>query len=65
MPNKFPDLHVVLPYKTLLELLEASQAVVSLRKYNDRLSAQMAALRSQLTEFMTLVGDLRKEIDFS
>lgn len=65
MANKLPDLQVVLPYKTLLELLEASQAVESLRKDNERLSAQMAALRSQFTELMTLVGDLRKEIDFS
>lgn len=65
MPNKFPDLQVVLPYKTLLELLEASQAVDSLRKDNERLSVQMAALRSQFTELMTLVGDLRKEIEYS
>lgn len=63
MPNSVPELQVVLPYSRLVELLEAAQAVKDLRNENVRLSEQLCALRSQFTELMIVVSDLKKEIN--
>lgn len=63
MKKSVPELQVVLPYSRLLELLEAAQAVEDLRKENKRLFEQMCALRSQFTELMEVLGDLKREIE--
>lgn len=59
---KLPDIQVVLPYKDLLELLEASKQVGDLKADNKRLHDQMDALRSQFTELMDKFGELRREV---
>ena len=63
MPNFVPELQVVLPYSRLLELLDAAQAVKDLRQENERLTDQVRALRSQFTEVMVVINDLKKEIN--
>lgn len=63
MKKSVPELQVVLPYSKLLELLEAAQAVEDLRRENKRLYEQFGALRSQFTELMDVVGDLKRDID--
>lgn len=53
---------MVLPYSRLVELLEAAQAVGDLQLQHDRLMDQLGALRSQFTDLMEVVGDLKREI---
>lgn len=59
---KLPDLQVVLPYKDLVELLNASKKVSDLEADNKKLHQQMDALRSQFTELMDKFGELRREV---
>lgn len=59
---KLPELQVVIPYKTLTELLSAVQAVPELKKQLDIRDKQIDALRSQLVEVCDLIGVLRDEI---
>lgn len=59
MKKYVPELQVVLPYSKLLELLEAAQSVEDLKKDNSRLCDQMGALRSQFTELMEIVQELK------
>lgn len=63
MKKSVPELQVVLPYSRLLELLDAAQAVEDLRRENKRLEEQLSALRSQFTEMLVVLGDLKKEIE--
>ena len=56
---KLPDIQVVLPYKDLVELLEASKEIKDLRSDNKRLHDQLGALRSQFTELMDQFRDLK------
>lgn len=64
MAKKVPELQVVLPYKTLMELLEASQAVDELRNENKRLHDLYDGMRGQMLEIMDVIGDLREEIRY-
>ena len=59
---KIPDLQVVLPYKTLVELLESAQAVSELRQTLDLRDQQIAAMRNQLTEVFDVIGEIRSEL---
>ena len=61
MPSmaKLPELQVLIPYKDLMELLEASRQIEQLKKDNKRLHKQLDALRSQFLELMEAFGDLK------
>ena len=52
MPKKLPDIQVLISYKDLQQLLQASYELESLKRDNGNLLDQMAALRSQFTELM-------------
>lgn len=56
---KQPEFQVLIPYKTLCELLEASKEVIHLRAEVKRLSIQQDRLRSQFIELMDAFGDLK------
>lgn len=59
---KHPDLQVLIPYKDLMELLEASKQIEQLKKDNKRLHNQMIQLRSQFTEVMDAFGELKRYV---
>lgn len=59
---KLPDIQVVLPYKTLVELLESAQAVSELRQTLEFRDQQLLAVRKQLTEVFEAIGEIRQEI---
>lgn len=56
---KLPDIQVLIPYKELLELLDASKQVKLLQEDNKRLHQQLGALRSQFTELLDQFRDLK------
>ena len=56
---KLPDIQVVLPYKDLVELLEASKEIKDLRSDNKRLHEQLGSLRSQFLELMDQFRELK------
>lgn len=56
---KLPDIQVLIPYKDLMELLEASRQIEILMKDNKRLHEQLGALRSQFTELLDQFRDLK------
>ena len=51
-----PEIQVLIPYKQLEELLQASSELKSLRLEVKRLRDQMGAIRSIMTEVMMKVG---------
>lgn len=57
--GKQSDFQVLIPYKTLCELLEASKEVIHLRAEVKRLSVQQDRLRSQFIELLDAFGDLK------
>ena len=57
--GKLPEIQIVIPYKDLVELLEASKEIKDLRSDNKRLHDQLGALRSQFTELMDQFRDLK------
>lgn len=57
---KLPDIQVVIPYKDLVALLEASRQIEFLKEDNKRLHEQLGALRSQFLELMEQFGDLKR-----
>lgn len=59
---KLPDIQVVLPYKTLVELLESAQAVSELRQTLEFRDQQLLAVRKQLTEVFEAIGEIRQEL---
>lgn len=59
---KHPELQVLIPYKDLMELLEASRQIEQLKIDNKRLHKQFEALRLQFTELMDAFGDLRSYV---
>lgn len=59
---KHPELQVLIPYKDLMELLEASRQIEQLKKDNKRLHKQLDALRSEFVELMDAFGDLRSYV---
>ena len=52
MPIDSNDLQVIIPYRQLISLLNASQRVESLDKKMERILEQQAALRLQFCELM-------------
>ena len=59
---KIPDLQVVLPYKTLVDLLESAQAVKDLQGEISFRDQQIHALRRQISEIVECIGDIRAEL---
>lgn len=59
---KHPDIQVLIPYKDLMELLEASKQIEQLKKDNKRLHNKFDALRSQFIELMDAFGDLKRYV---
>lgn len=59
---KVPDLQVVLPYKTLVELLEAAQSVSTLNRTVEFQQQQILAIRNQLSEVFEVIGDIKSEL---
>ena len=59
---KHPELQVLIPYKDLMELLEASKQIEQLKKDNKRLHNQMTELRSQFTEVIDAFGELKRYV---
>lgn len=57
---KQPDLQVLIPYKTLCELLEVAQEVPKLRKEFKQLIKQQDALRTEVFQLKEAFGDLRR-----
>lgn len=62
MPKRLPDIQVLIPYKYLCELLEASEEVKGLRKDNARLAEQVLALRIIQQECIEKIAELEKFI---
>lgn len=60
MANPAPEPQVIIPYKTLCELLEAGQEVKQLRAEVKRLSQQVGAMRIILGECIEKIGELKK-----
>lgn len=60
--GKIPELQVVIPYKTFVELLKASEDVPELIKENKRLTEQLTALRIQFTELLEAFGELKSYV---
>lgn len=58
MTKKLADIQVLIPYKTLQELLYASSEVDVLRLETKQLREQQAALRLQFTELMEKLREL-------
>ena len=59
---KLAELQVLIPYKDLMELLEASRQIEQLKKDNKRLHKQLDALRTQFIELMEAFGDLKRYV---
>ena len=59
MGKKLPDLQVLISYRDLVGLLDASEKLDELLAANFRLTAQQSALRSQFTELMEAFGELK------
>lgn len=58
MPIKSDDLQVIIPYKQLMGLLDASQRVEVLEQKVDRVLVQQDALRCQIVELMEALREL-------
>lgn len=59
MAGKLPDIQVLISYKDLQQLLQASEELDSIKKENQSLQNQMDALRGQFLELMDVLRDLR------
>lgn len=59
---KHPQLQVLIPYKDLMELLEASREIEQLKQDNKRMHTKFDALRSQFLELMEAFGDLKNHV---
>lgn len=59
---KLPELQVLISYKDLMELLEASRQIEQLKKDNKRLHKQLDALRSQFLELLEAFGELKSYV---
>lgn len=60
--GKVPDISVVIPYKTLQELLESAQMVNELRQELQFRDQQILALRKQMSEVIDVIGQIRQEL---
>lgn len=59
---KLPEFQVLLPYSTLMQLLDAIQIVPVLRKEIEYRDQQIAAMRSQMTEVFEVIGKIQDEL---
>lgn len=59
---KLPEFQVLLPYPTLMQLLDAIQIVPVLRKEIEYRDQQIAAMRSQMTEVFEVIGKIQDEL---
>lgn len=60
MAGKLPDIQVLISYKDLQQLLQASEELDSIKKENQSLQNQMDALRGQFLELMDVFRDLQE-----
>lgn len=58
MPVNGDNLQVIIPYKELVNLLNASEQVQALDKKMDRIIEQNKLLRGQFSEVMELINKL-------
>ena len=58
MAKRLPNIQVVIPYRQLCELLEASGELDELRKENVYLKEQILALRMMQGEFMEKLREI-------
>lgn len=58
MSDPSPDIHVMIPYKDLEELLKASRKVLNLERDMKRLALQQSALRLQFLELLEKFREL-------
>ena len=58
MPKRLPNIQVVIPYKQLCELLEASGELKEMRKENAYLKEQITALRQIQSECMEKIAEI-------
>lgn len=56
------ELQVVIPYKTLVELLRASDELAKMEQHIIRQDKRIEGLQSQFTELLTVFGDLRRSL---
>lgn len=59
--SKIPELQVVIPYDTLVELLRASEELPKMRQHMIRTDQQLTALRMQFTELMDAFGEYTRD----
>lgn len=57
------ELQVVIPYKTLVELLRASDELAKMEQHIIRQDKQIQGLQCQFTDLLTVFGDLRRSVD--
>lgn len=57
--GKLPDIQVLISYKDLQQLLQASEQLDSIKKENRHLQDQMDALRGQFVELMEAFRDIQ------
>ena len=58
MSKKLPDIQVLIPYKDLCQLLNASAEVETLKQENRIIRDQLGAMRLQFTELMERLREL-------
>lgn len=63
MPKRPPDYQVLVSYKELCALLEASRKLDELTKRQDRLQMQFNKLNERFLELMIAFGDLKKYVN--
>lgn len=57
--GKLPDIQVLISYKDLQQLLQASEQLDSIKKENRHLQDQMDALRGQFVELMETFREIK------
>ena len=62
MPKRPPDYQVLVPYKELCALLEASRKLDELTKRQDRLQKQFDRLNERFLELTIAFGDLKRYV---
>ena len=60
--GKLPEPQVLIPYKTLCELLEVAQEVPKLRQDFAKVVNQMEGLRGEFYQLKVAFGDLRRYV---
>lgn len=60
--KRIPNFQVIIPYKTLLSLLDAADAVEELQKKFTRLDDKLEALRRIQGETIDKLGDIERNL---